>query len=310
MKTFPATQNAIQKVVAHAAAVGALAFIQLLGAQTAPGIPIFRPGDIPNGLQGWWKFDNNANDSSSSGYNLIADGSPTYSDDDYWALPEKSVIYGGGTGHHIAHASGPGLNIQGAEQSLTVSAWIKLSSGAENFVANKYAGPGGYILGINSATTLEFSIANGGTSGQAGGYPLSVGRWYHACGVYDASIDKLLLYVDGNLVRVVSYSGGIGGNTADFKTGINYTGGDVFDGNIKDLAVWNTNLTSLQIKSLALGVDLAALAFRPGNVSVLPTAWWKLNEISDGSSPVERRVSARSHPFDRRERNSRGARIR
>jgi len=88
--------------------------------------------------------------------------------------------------------------------------------------------------------------------------------------------DLAVFYVDGNLDGVAAMSAKPTDNANEFRIGMTYT--DNFDGLIKDVGVWNHTLSPTEVKSLALGVDLGRHSYRPDDVSVAPTVWWKLNE--------------------------------
>lgn len=243
----------------------------------------FRPSDISTGLVGYWKFDNNANDSSASGYNLTAVNSPTYTQTDYWKSGEYSAGLEQDSSQYftITDASCPNLRISGS--AVTVVGWIKMESDNPQYIGKWHNdGNKNYLLYYSASTKgLEFITTTDGATNRlcTGGLTLSIGKWHHIAGVYDGVTERT--YLDGNLSAVLPATGNIyGSSNHPFSIGeANET--QIFaDGLFKDVAVWNIALTPLQIKSLALGIDLTNYAYRPDDVSTQPTHWWKLNEVS------------------------------
>ena len=53
---------------------------------------------------------------------------------------------------------------------------------------------------------------------------------------------------------------------------------------MKDAAIWNAVKNPLEIKSLAMGVNMSSVAYRPDSADTTPTAYWKMNELSGNRS--------------------------
>lgn len=244
----------------------------------------FRPSDISTGLVGYWKFNNDPNDSSSSGYNLTPSGSPTYTTDSYWKDGEYSThtITASSQYFSVSKASAPNLNMQ--TQAVSVSAWVKLAANASVCcvagVYNNGAADAQYLL-YSNGTNWAFNITNATPTAVEAISTTSTtgGRWTHVVGTYDGANVKI--YIDGNFEKATAQTGNM--HVADSEpfmvAGVNRTT-SYADADIKDVAVWNVVLTPIQIKSLAMGVDYQNLAYRPSNVSTYPTHWWKMNEVS------------------------------
>ena len=69
----------------------AILFLAALAHQTLAQA-LFRPSNLPTGLQGYWKFNGNANDASPNAYHLSNVNTPGYAADDYWAALERHFI--------------------------------------------------------------------------------------------------------------------------------------------------------------------------------------------------------------------------
>lgn len=249
------------------------------------GPTLFRPSSIPTGLVGYWKLDEasgNRADSSGNGNTLTDNNTVSSVAQDYWKSGENSADFESGNSEYlsIAHGSQTGLGVTSA---VSMSAFVKLESliSASEIMAKYSTASKGYFFDSNSGT-VRFGVSNDGsaTTILTSAETLAVGKWYHLACVYDGA--SLRIYINGNLDSSVAYSSGIFASVGDFYLGAIYTASVVnfMDGLVKDAAIWNVALTPIQIKSLALGVDLSTKAYRPNNVSVPPTAWWKMNELS------------------------------
>ncbi|MEM4736487.1 MAG: DUF2341 domain-containing protein [Nitrososphaeria archaeon] len=97
---------------------------------------------------------------------------------------------------------------------MTVTAWIKTSSTSfAEIIDNKGGGSNnsGFNLQLEGGTGKPyFRIANGTTQNNTGAGPTNVadGKWHHIAGVLERGLtsDRMLLYVDGILVRSVNNS--------------------------------------------------------------------------------------------------------
>lgn len=244
--------------------------------------PVFRPSDLPTGLVGYWKFNNDATDSSGSGYNLTAINTPTYAVDDYWKSGEYSAGLASASTqkYEIADASCPNLSVTTA---FTIHMLVKNTAVGAQYdyvIKDEGAGKRAYWFAKTAANVLFARLSSDGTAYTdfTGVTALSAGKWHFVSLTYDG--DTVRIYLDGNLDLSTAYTSGVYNNAEKFSVGTNAASANYMNGRIKDLAVWNVALTPLQIKSLALGYDISKYAYRPNNVSTQPTAWWKLNEVS------------------------------
>ena len=247
-----------------------------MGAFTTP----FRPSDLGTGLVGYWKFNNDATDSSSSGYDLTAENSPTYTENgNYWKDEYCANTADSGNKCFTLTHKAP-LDFVG--ESFTWSFWAKATSlGTAPGIIGKsnWSPTNGYYLRHNASGRIDVKISGGSNIYFTNGNVV-VGKWRHYVWVRDKTANTHALYVDGNLDSAPqSDTTALTGNTEDLMIG-GYGGTEEFNGSLKDVACWNVALTPIQIKSLALGVDLLSYAYRPNNVSTQPTHWWKLNEVS------------------------------
>lgn len=274
-----------------------LSFIAILlisGSLYAAGPGLFRPSDIPSGLQGYWNLSE-ANgtraDSSGNGNTLTDNNTVESNSNDYWNTGESSADFELGFTEYlsITDASQTGLDIVG---SYTFSAWIKVESAATQYLLGKWSSNSGYAIGVFSSGELFILQETLNSFSVIGA--INAGKWYHVAFVYDTTANTISFYRDGNLNKTNVFTTDPTNNATAFSLGQRGDNAGYYDGLIKDAAIWNVVLTPLQIKSLALGVDMSTEAYRPGDISTAPNAWWKLNEISDGSA-TSRTDSAGSH---------------
>lgn len=236
------------------------------------GFPLFRPSSITSGLVGYWKFDNDATDSSGSGYNLTANNTPTYAITDYWKTGEYSADLEDGSSQYfsILSASAPNL---GFTTAYTIAGWFKVeSSTSDDIVFSKWTPNTGFMVRMSANDMSLFHTST--LSSIAWTRPL--GKWVHLAWVFNST--NFVAYVDGNCIGVNAFTTVPASTSHLITIGTRSDLADYYDGRIKDLGAWNVALTPIQIKSLALGVDLSLYAYRPTNCATQPTHYWKMNE--------------------------------
>jgi len=253
------------------------------------GPTLFRPSDITLNQVGFWKFDDDALDSSVNSYDLTPVNVPTYATPDYFSSGEKSAVLVSASSQHYTHADNADLRLLDA---FSLGCWVnKTASATYNlFDKNGDGGEGGYRLQINSSDQILVKI-NGSTVITVTSGTVSNGKWHHIVITYDQTF--LIVYLDGNQLAITPHSTD---NTS--VAGIFYIGADdatnTFGGVMKDAFAYSAALSPIQVKSFAMGVDLASKSYRPNNVGT-PTAYWKMNEPSSGAGAVSRADSAGSH---------------
>lgn len=152
-------------------------------------------------------------------------------------------------------------------RSFTVSAWVKLTNGGntggtQTVVAQNGNQEFGYLLGYeNSANAWIFVTQASDDSTISHTYvesPALTGSqyngWNHLVGVYDASAQKIYLYVNGTLIGSNPYHA-----TVDFAQQMVVGGGalykgtatDYLNGDVSDVVLYNTTaLTGGQVQQL------------------------------------------------------------
>ncbi|MFJ9809407.1 ricin-type beta-trefoil lectin domain protein [Streptomyces sp. NPDC101158] len=155
----------------------------------------------------------------------------------------------GTTGY--ATTSGPAVNTAG---SYSVSAWVKLSSLTANSTFVSQSDSGGNANGFqlyysSGAKAWAFGRHHDGSAGPsfsaAYGTTAVADRWTHLVGVFDASTNQLLLYVDGRLAGARTYAGTSWSADGGMQIGRRlYQGtyGEYANGSVSDIRIYPTAL--------------------------------------------------------------------
>lgn len=271
------------------------------------GLPTFgqrvRPGHLSTGLRGWWKLEDATGgsrlDASGNNNHLTPVNAPTRHAENYWSTTEGStqILDEGPSGDQelqISHAAQNGLEINGSSAVLTMAAWVRIAGHptARRSIIHKHDASAhtGYGMCVTNAGNLWLNI-NDDSFYEAGNGSIALNRWHHVAVSFDGAADRAVYFVDGNVVGVrTDVTADIAPCADLFRIGGDDQTFHMLNGRIHDAAVWARVLSPLEIKSLASGIDVS-MAYRPGNVSVPPTAWWKMNELGSGSAALLRQDS-------------------
>jgi hypothetical protein len=242
--------------------------------------PVFRPDSLSTGLVGYWKFNNGVTDSSGKGYDLTAGAgaaAPTFALIDYWKSGEYSTDFKAADNEYYTITRNADLDCLNA---FSIAGWIYADDITSVAIVDKDSVGNGYGVQLDGSSKLVLNINNGARATSA--TAVAAARWTHFACVYDQTTARV--YLDGNLENSAAYSTDAADEAVDFRLGSLADGSLDYDGKLKDLAIWSVALTPIQVKSLALGIDLSKYAYRPNHVSTQPTHWWKLNEVSGDRS--------------------------
>ena len=179
------------------------------------------------------------------------------------------------------------------DSSFSISAWVKMDVTGTFGILNKYGGTSTtseYLFGFTASNKLQLVLTKSNTlfvyRGRRQNVTLNTGEWYHVLGTYDGrggnlAQEGIRLYVNGVRVDDTDENYG-GGYTAMSNTStpvligkqtLNYS-----DGNIDEVAVFNTELSASDVTSIYnSGI--------PNDISSLnPVGWWR---CGDGdTSPI------------------------
>ena len=176
-------------------------------------------------------------------------------------------------------------NVLGFERTdaFSISAWVKRNSSKNQMIVSKRLSSGnltGYSLRItNSTNQLQVQLRSAGSNRLIlnGSTALDT-NWNHVVLTYDGSsnISGLNVYVNGS-----NDNGSTTGtlslsilNSAEFNIGAENNNDDFFDGNIDEVALFNSELSSTNVSTIYnSGI--------PGDLSSLsPLSWYRFEEGS------------------------------
>jgi hypothetical protein len=204
------------------------------------------PAPVPATLVGYWKLDNNAQDSSGNGNHGTLNGGPT------WSAAGKigGALSLDGVDDYVDCGNGASLNIT---DTITLSAWINTAD-TGNSEHNPYVvkGDQSYALKHNTANAMEFFIYDGTWYAING--PLVDSNfnntWHHVAGTYDGV--QLKLYVDGVLVASRLHPGVIASTTYNVNIGRDAQNtGRLYKGLIDEVRIYHGTLPKAEIQKLA-----------------------------------------------------------
>jgi hypothetical protein len=206
-------------------------------------------------LVAYYNFDNVGNlgeDTSGNGNNLTAVGAPV----------SGTGVFGTGltlnNSDALVSAAFP-AGVPTGGNSYSLSAWVHADVGG----ADGIVGWGNYGTG-NAVNALRTDGTNGlnnywwSNDLIAGGVVVGgdlIGEYHHVAATYDATTGQQRIYVDG-LVRETRIAGGQNVAASNFAVGRSCDfcgGGEFFDGNLDDVAVYNTALSADQVYALGTG---------------------------------------------------------
>lgn len=136
------------------------------------------------------------------------------------------------------------------EAPFSLELWINLDSGSatQSILYRRLpSGPHGYSIGVSSSDVLFWNRADGSSTQTQSGPTLATGTAYHVVATYDGA--SMRLYVDGALAAGPTATT-ISGMTASGGTlyiGEGFGGGDGYDGDLDEFAVYDFALSASQV---------------------------------------------------------------
>lgn len=196
---------------------------------------------------GYWKMENNWNDSSGKLNHLSSTGATL-----------DTTVYNVGTGSALFTNTTDSLVTASAlspaaTHSVSVSLWLKRNPTGENWMSllQAYATYGWRVVQNGSTTRVCLTAHTDAVGGldqnlcsTAAGIQPFDGGWHHVVGVLSSG--SYAIYIDGTLDTSGSYNHGSGfGAAGILKVGKNPAGlTDTFVGYLDDVAIWNVPLSA------------------------------------------------------------------
>ncbi len=195
--------------------------------------------DINSGIVSYYNFNSNANDSSGNLYHGV------YNNFTNGKYDNCATFNGTNNSIEVSSISGE------SNQTLTITAWIYLTGTTTRTVLMK--GSYGYGVAINDSGKLIYWIDGTQVNAKQSSATIPTNQWVHIGVVVDDTKDILTFYING--LKDSTHSG----VAIDTKNGESlYIGKqgscdcNYFSGNIDELRIYNSALSSLDIRELAL----------------------------------------------------------
>jgi len=164
-----------------------------------------------------------------------------------------------GDTEHLSHVDEGSTEINGANQAITLAAWVKLESLSADGVAISKWDTGSerqYRLYYESSDSkLYFVLSDNGTNETNCVSNTSFSGdtdWHHIAAVYNDT--DMRIYIDGSLDsngadNPKTYSAGIDNSTSQFRLGADINGNRL-DGLLDEVAIFDRELSSTEISNL------------------------------------------------------------
>jgi len=210
-------------------------------------LQVFASVTAPAGLVGWWRAENDAQDSAGTNHGVLRNGAG-------FAAGQGEVGQAfalDGTDDCIEIPDAPALR----PVSVTLEAWVAfdVTSGLQVlFTKPRGAGP---FDGDSYALWLEFGSLKGAEGDVALSAPFSPvpGRWYHLAYTFDAGAKQQVLYVDGIPVANASANSPIAYAAQPLLLGCATRNGALnsfLHGRIDEASIYNRALSGAEIASV------------------------------------------------------------
>lgn len=195
-------------------------------------------------LQGYWKLED-VNDSSTNGYNLTNNNTVTFSAAKF---NNGAVVAVTGT-KYLSRSDANTVNLEIAG-SQTWGGWVNAPSETpEGNMMAKANGANTHDIYITGGTP-HFRLAGLTTTTDIGSsVSISQNTWNLVIGVYDSSISKLKIFVNGVKTEATA-SGSAVDTNGEFTIGSSSGGGNGFDGIVDDVFIFDRALSDGEVARL------------------------------------------------------------
>jgi hypothetical protein len=170
--------------------------------------------------------------------------------------------------------------------SGTISAWIKTVSTAYQAIFstadNATAGTWGWMAVFNNKLRITFRESGGTVKVADGSTTINDGNWHHVMAVSSGTAYNL--YVDGSAETLTNsnndgtWFGDLTGlDSSDIASHVRTSAGNFFNGNIDEVAVWDSDQSS--------NISTIYNSGTPGNLlSLSPNHWWRMGDGAEAGS--------------------------
>lgn len=233
------------------------------------------PSYIPaNGIEGWWSFTGNTNDSSGSGHNCTAYGGASLGNDRFGNANSAYCLDG------INDYIETNDSILQADSPHSISMWFHTTDSTQTnqtlFNSNPHTLEN-YAFHYNSSGVPPYGLAFGLGNGLSGGgswnimhpdngqitTPPTLDTWHNTVWTKDASLEWKF-YFDGVCIDSFSSATNTGSQNANIRFGAENNGfpggGANFKGCLDDIGVWDRALTPAEVLTIFQGCQLSITA--------------------------------------------------
>jgi hypothetical protein len=228
------------------------------------------PSYVPtNGLVGWWPFNGNANDESGNGNNGTVNGAILTSDRN----GNLNSAYSFNNSEITTVISSSQFS-----SDYTISIWVRVNSNNASYptflvgnnVLSGFADPTYLITQLSQykfVHYMQIAPTNAGVTLYQSN-SLNLDTWYHL--VISSTNQQCKMYIDGieNSIAGPIYLSNFG---SYLHIGNGRDSGEIFIGQLDDIAIFNRSLSQQEISDLYNGCSASIIAAQPTNQSVTPT---------------------------------------
>lgn len=210
--------------------------------------------DLTDGLVGWWKMDNDADDYSGSGNHCTEINSPTY----VTGQVDDAISFNGSAQYLDANTS----DYDFGTTDFSVAFWIKTGTADKGIIGNFATTPSvaGWFFYVYPNTGGLYNGLAIGAYGAGGSqeylYTTALvvdNNWHHVTAVFTRTGTSVSIeaFVDG--VSKGSFSGTVGdiSSGADLFIGTYLNSGNAMNGLLDDVRIYNRVLTQPEITILS-----------------------------------------------------------
>jgi hypothetical protein len=176
-----------------------------------------------------------------------------------------------------------GASTLSGETALTISAWVYPTAYGDatvpSFVSTDEASPRAFYLGLFNGTNFRFSLSTNGanlTSLDTGIGTVDLNTWQHILVTWDQV--NLKLYKNGTLLKTVATtfaSNGTFTTTNDLLIGARRSDAGFFNGNIDEVAIWNSvqDASTIYNSGTPTTISGAVAHYKMGENATFLTNW-------------------------------------
>ena len=205
------------------------------------------PATLHEDLEGFWQFEDNADDSSGEGNDASLQGGASYTSEINGRLGRSVSLDGSADYVEIPDDDSYYATLD-PEEALTLSAYVYVEdeSSQRGIIGEGLSAPY-QLLVDNGGFQVNLDTSSASPTEDFGNVDES--EWQHVAVTYDSDTGSLKGYVDGSEVLDASTSGEITNSSDDVYIGSLQGTTGYFDGRIDQPRIYNRSLSAAEVKS-------------------------------------------------------------